>query len=126
MSARQSSDLPTSFKPSVVRCPTCGQPLVGRDCLVSEIQTAVAEFYGLELAALIGPSKRRHHARPRQIAMYLSREFTRFTIAKIGRIFDRDQSTASHDISRIEWLVEHDDEVRADVWELRRRLAGEG
>jgi hypothetical protein len=122
MSEHKNSISTAAFKTDICICPTCGHPVARRGNLVSEIQVAVAAYFHIPLAGMLGPSRRQQWARPRQVAMYLSREFTTFSIAKIARIFSRDQSTASHNITRIEWLEGFDPRLREDIVALRRLI----
>lgn len=69
---------------------------------VDAIQRAVAEHFGLRLADLVSPSRRRNVARPRQLAMALSKELTNASLPEIGAAFGgRDHTTVLHACTRI-------------------------
>jgi chromosomal replication initiation ATPase DnaA len=124
MSAHENNVSMAAFKPEICICPTCGHPVARRGNLVSEIQVAVADYFDIPLAGMLGPSRRRNWARPRHVAMYLSRELTKFSIDKIARIFARDPSTVSQTIGRIEWLKGSDPRLRWDIVALRWLIDG--
>ncbi len=64
---------------------------------VREIQDAVCTFFDLTHDELVSPSKAARLARPRQVAMYLSRELTDQTLPTIGQHFGgRNHATVLH------------------------------
>ncbi|MEM9708745.1 MAG: chromosomal replication initiator protein DnaA [Pseudomonadota bacterium] len=93
-----------------------------RKITVEEIQRKVAEHYNIRLSDLIGPRRMRSLARPRQVAMYLAKQFTTRSLPEIGRRFGgRDHTTIMHGVRRIEELKTQDSQL-ADDLELLRRL----
>jgi chromosomal replication initiator protein len=95
-----------------------------RDLNTRQIQAIVAKFYHLKTEDMYGPRRLRWIARPRQIAMYLTRELTGHSLPRIGREFRRDHSTVHHGIHLVEELCRSDPETLAAVDALYRRLAG--
>ena len=94
-----------------------------RKVTVEEIQRKVAEHYHIRLSDMIGPKRMRSYARPRQIAMYLSKVLTSRSLPEIGRRFGgRDHTTVMHGVKRIEVLQNEDNQVAEDVEMLRRAL----
>ncbi len=94
-----------------------------RKVTVEEIQRKVAEHYGIRLSDLIGPKRLRAIARPRQVAMKLSKDLTTRSYPDIGRRFGgRDHSTVMHAVKRVEELVAADQQVAEDVDLLRKAL----
>ena len=94
-----------------------------RKVTVEEIQRKVAEHYHIRLSDMIGPRRVRTYARPRQIAMYLSKILTNRSLPEIGRRFGgRDHTTVMHGVKRIEDLQVIDGQVAEDVEMLRRSL----
>jgi chromosomal replication initiator protein len=95
--------------------------------LVSKIQHAVASHFGIPVQEMW--SERRAHsvARPRQIAMYLARELTGYSLPRIGRLFGyRDHTTVMHACRVIAVLCERDSDVSEVVDELRAVLDRRG
>ncbi len=90
---------------------------------VSVIVKRVAAAFGLSEPALLGPSRLRSVLRPRQVAMYLSRELTGLSRARIGAAFDgRDHTTVLHACRKIEAEMGRDPELAKRVSELRAGL----
>lgn len=94
-----------------------------RKVTIEEIQRKVAEHYNIRLSDLIGPKRFRALARPRQVAMYLSKHLTTRSLPEIGRRFgNRDHTTVMHGVRRIEELKATDSQIAEDLELLRRAL----
>jgi chromosomal replication initiator protein len=94
-----------------------------RKITVEEIQRKVAEHYNIRLSDMIGPKRVRTYARPRQVAMYLSKQLTSRSLPEIGRRFGgRDHTTVIHGVRRIEELKQQDGQIAEDLELLRRAL----
>ena len=82
---------------------------------IDEIQTQVAEHYRIRKAEMTSARRAREVARPRQVAMYLSKQLTPKSLPDIGRRFGgRDHTTVIHAVRQIEKL-------RAERCRARRR-----
>ncbi|HAD24487.1 MAG TPA: chromosomal replication initiator protein DnaA [Alphaproteobacteria bacterium] len=94
-----------------------------RQVTIDEIQRKTAEYYSMRLSDLLSPRRSRNIARPRQIAMYLSKQLTSRSLPEIGRKFGgRDHTTVIHAVRRIEELRGSDPGVDNDVENLQRLL----
>ena len=94
-----------------------------RKITVEEIQRKVSEHYNIRLSDMIGPKRLRTYARPRQIAMFLSKQLTSRSLPEIGRRFGgRDHTTVMHGVKRIEELRSQDGQIAEDLEMLRRAL----
>ncbi|MFV0334664.1 MAG: chromosomal replication initiator protein DnaA [Tropicimonas sp.] len=94
-----------------------------RKVTVEEIQRKVAEHYNMRMSDMIGPKRHRTIARPRQMAMYLSKHLTSRSLPEIGRRFGgRDHTTVMHAVRRIEELKAVDNQIAEDLEMLRRML----
>ena len=94
-----------------------------RKVTIEEIQRKVAEHYNVRLSDLIGPKRMRTIARPRQVAMYLSKQLTLRSLPEIGRRFGgRDHTTIMHGVRKIEELMAMDSQLADDLQLLRRQL----
>lgn len=94
-----------------------------RKVTVEEIQRKVAEHYNMRLSDMIGPKRQRTIARPRQMAMYLSKQLTSRSLPEIGRRFGgRDHTTVMHAVKKVEELRAVDNQVAEDLEMLRRML----
>jgi chromosomal replication initiator protein len=94
-----------------------------RKITIEEIQRRVSEHYNIRLSDMIGPKRLRSYARPRQVAMYLSKHLTSRSLPEIGRRFGgRDHTTVMHGVRRIEELKVQDGQIAEDLEMLRRAL----
>jgi chromosomal replication initiator protein len=91
---------------------------------IEDIQRKTAEFYKLDLRDLHSKERSRRVARPRQVAMYLSRELTMRSLPEIGRRFgDRDHTTVLHACRRIAELCSTDAALKQEVEFLKQVLS---
>ena len=96
-----------------------------RRVTIEEIQRRVAEHFNIKLADMHSERRARAVARPRQVAMYLSKQLTTRSLPEIGRKFgDRDHTTVMHAVRKIEELCSVDAGFCEDVELLRRMLEG--
>ncbi len=94
-----------------------------RKITIEEIQRRVSEHYNIRLSDLIGPKRTRNFARPRQVAMWLSKHMTNRSLPEIGRRFGkRDHTTVMHGVRKIEELRATDSQIADDLEMLRRTL----
>ncbi|HEY5048676.1 MAG TPA: chromosomal replication initiator protein DnaA [Rhizomicrobium sp.] len=88
----------------------------GRKVSIEDIQRKAAEFYKLDLRDFVSKQRSRRVARPRQIAMYLSRQLTERSLPEIGRRFgNRDHTTVLHACRTIQALCELDPVFKQEV-----------
>ncbi len=96
-----------------------------RKVTIDEIQRTVAEYYNLRLSEMLSKRRSRVIARPRQVAMFLSKQLTSRSLPEIGRRFGgRDHTTVMHAVRKIEDLVKADSTLDEDITRLTRLLAG--
>ncbi|HEX4303880.1 MAG TPA: chromosomal replication initiator protein DnaA [Rhizomicrobium sp.] len=96
----------------------------GAKTSIEDIQRKTAEFYKLDVRDFHSPQRARRVARPRQVAMYLSRKLTTRSLPEIGRRFGgRDHTTVLHACRRIEALCEEDPLFKQEVDFLSQMLA---
>lgn len=90
---------------------------------VEDIQKKVAERYNIKVSDMSSSRRLRMVARPRQIAMYLSKTLTPRSLADIGKKFgNKDHTTVMHAIKKIEELTKQDVEFQEEVNLLMRIL----
>lgn len=81
----------------------------GQRLTVDKIQRAVCEEFGLTLNDMVSKRRARAIARPRQVAMYLSKKLTKRSLPDIGRRFGgRDHTTVMHAVKRVDSLRAED------------------
>ncbi len=94
-----------------------------RRVTVEEIQKQVAGHYNIRLNDMYSARRARAVARPRQVAMYLSKKLTPRSLPEIGRKFGgRDHTTVMHAVKRVEELRAIDRQFAEDLDLLRRML----
>jgi chromosomal replication initiator protein len=92
---------------------------------IDEIQTRVADHYCIRKAEMVSARRAREVARPRQVAMYLSKQLTPKSLPDIGRRFGgRDHTTVIHAVRQIEKLRASDPDIDAAIRLLTRQLEG--
>ena len=90
-----------------------------REIPIELIQHEVCRYFGVSKADLIGQSRTKGFAYPRQVAMYLSRELTDESLPKIGKAFGgRDHSTVMHATAKISKLINSDRDAFNQIHEL--------
>jgi chromosomal replication initiator protein len=95
---------------------------VGPDEVVSQ----VAGAFGVSVQNLVGPDRRQEVVLPRQIAMYLMREETNYSLPKIGETFGgRDHTTVMYACQKVADLLERDDKLRRQVVNIREQIFGQ-
>ncbi|WP_293266953.1 chromosomal replication initiator protein DnaA [Neptunomonas sp.] len=90
---------------------------------IDNIQRVVAEYYKIKISDLLSKRRSRSVARPRQVAMSLSKELTNHSLPEIGNAFGgRDHTTVLHACRKIKELRESDPDIREDYQNLLRHL----
>ena len=90
---------------------------------IENIQSFVASHYKINLNEMLSPRRSRSLARPRQIAMYLSKKYTTKSLPEIGRRFcGRDHTTVIHAVKTIEKFIENDQDLKQNVDTIKRQF----
>ena len=90
---------------------------------IDNIQRTVAEYYKIKVADILSKRRSRSVARPRQIAMALSKELTSHSLPEIGDAYGgRDHTTVLHACRKVKELTGTDSEIRDDYKNLLRSL----
>ncbi|MGM0899448.1 MAG: chromosomal replication initiator protein DnaA [Bacillota bacterium] len=90
---------------------------------ILDIQNAVGEQFNVKLDDFKTKRRTKDIAYPRQIAMYLAREMTDFSLPKIGEEFGgRDHTTVIHAHEKINTLLKENQQLQQDVKEIRSAL----
>jgi chromosomal replication initiator protein len=97
----------------------------GRNRMITmqDIQQRVGEFYGMKLEDFKARKRTKAVAFPRQIAMYLSRELTDYSLPKIGEAFGgRDHTTVIHAHDKISQQLKVDQELYKIINTLTEKI----
>jgi chromosomal replication initiator protein len=90
---------------------------------VEDIQKTVVSYYNISMHDFMSSRRSRSVARPRQVAMYLSKKMTTKSLPDIGRRFSgRDHTTVIHAIKKIEELMIQDKNFENEVKDLNNKL----
>ena len=96
-----------------------------RAVTVTEIKTLVSELFLVPRDELNSSCRTAKISRARQVAMSLTREFTKMSLPAIADAFGRrDHTTVLHAIKTIETKTKEDPELARMLAEARTRLAG--
>ena len=90
---------------------------------VEVIQNTVASYFNLSVQEMLSARRSRSLARPRQIAMYLVKQYTTNSLPDIGRKFsNRDHTTVIHAVKKIDELIKKDSEIKQNIIEIKKKL----
>ena len=89
---------------------------------IDVIKKLVCKYYGISLPEIVSRSRKQGIVRPRQMAMFLSRQYTDAPLQEIGRCFNRYHATALHAINAIEKKLKHNTAVQKQVHFFRHKL----
>lgn len=88
-----------------------------------QIVSTVAKAFGITKEQLFGRGRTRKIALPRQIAMYLMREEANASLPQIGETLGgRDHTTVMYACAKVADLIERDDLLRRQVFQIRDQL----
>ncbi|RBW69151.1 chromosomal replication initiator protein DnaA [Bacillus taeanensis] len=111
LAAEALKDIIPSSKPKVITIPN--------------IQAVVGEKFNVKIEDFPAKKRTKSVAFPRQIAMYLSRELTDYSLPKIGEEFGgRDHTTVIHAHEKISKLINSDPELKQQINEVVEEVKG--
>ena len=91
---------------------------------IDNIQRSVAEYYKIKMADMLSKRRNRSVARPRQVAMCLSKELTNHSLPEIGDAFGgRDHTTVMHACKQVKKLRGNSIDIQEDYNNLLRSLS---
>ena len=94
-----------------------------RKVTLDQIIKTTCDYYNIRQADITGTSRARAVARPRQMAMYLSKTLTSRSYPEIARkLGGRDHTTVLYGVRKIEELMAVDSQIAEDAELLRRML----
>lgn len=92
---------------------------------VEHVFEAVCKYYNLTPDDLIGASRKKTIAYPRQMAMYLARTETNASLPQIGeKLGNRDHTTVLYGYEKIATLIDADATIRRDCMEIKSSMYG--
>lgn len=94
-----------------------------RQINIQVIQSEVCRYFNVSKGDLVGNKRAQSIVYPRQIAMYLSRELTDYSLPKIGHEFGgRDHTTVIHANMKVRNLINEQRQVYDQIQELTNRI----
>ena len=94
-----------------------------RQVSVENIQKTAAEYYNIKMSDILSKRRSRSVARPRQMAMFLAKELTNYSLPEIGESFGgRDHTTVIHACKKINELRSFNLDIEEDYRKLLRVL----
>ncbi|UWQ17742.1 chromosomal replication initiator protein DnaA [Jannaschia sp. M317] len=94
-----------------------------RKLTIDEIMKKTCEHYNLRMSDMTSSRRSRSVARPRQMAMYLSKKLTPRSYPEIGRKFGgKDHTTVLYAVRKIEELIAAEPQIAEDAELLQRKL----
>ena len=91
---------------------------------IDNIQRSVAEYYKIKMSDMLSKRRNRSVARPRQVAMCLSKELTNHSLPEIGDAFGgRDHTTVMHACKQVKKLRGSSIDIQEDYNNLLRSLS---
>jgi chromosomal replication initiator protein len=96
-----------------------------RSVSLEMIQKTVSDYFRIKLSELVAGGRHRAIARPRQMAMYLCKQWTSKSLSEIGdRFGGKDHTTVMHAIRKVEELMSDRGEFYDDIRRIEQRLQG--
>ncbi|MBI3398296.1 MAG: chromosomal replication initiator protein DnaA, partial [Deltaproteobacteria bacterium] len=90
---------------------------------MTQIQKVVATFFNIPMAELKSKRRLQKLVLPRQIAMYLSREYCKASFPEIGTAFgNKDHSTVIHAFNKVKTIIEKDHEQKKNIVSIKNML----
>ncbi len=90
---------------------------------IDEIMKKTCDHYNLRMSDMTSARRSRSVARPRQMAMYLSKKLTPRSYPEIGRKFGgKDHTTVLYAVRKIEALIAAEPQIAEDAELLQRKL----
>lgn len=90
---------------------------------IDYIQKIVCDYFNMPIDSLQSRTRKREVVQARQIAMYLSKNFTKSSLASIGsQIGSKDHATVLHACKTVVNLLDTDRQFKTDLEEIERRL----
>lgn len=84
---------------------------------------AVSKYYQIGKRALLGDSRARPIARPRQVLMYLLRTHLGIPLEEVGRLVgNRDHTTVMHAVEKITQLASANVQISEDISRIKNAL----
>jgi chromosomal replication initiator protein len=96
---------------------------VKRDISIDEIKKTVCEFFEMSHEQLLSNTRKREIVQARQIAMFLSKNYTKYSAVQIGaQIGGKDHTTVLHACKTVQNLMDTDKIFKRTMQNLEKKL----
>ena len=89
---------------------------------IDKIMEIVANYYDLTVLDIRGNKRPKSIAIARQIAMYLSTQYTRLSTTQIGKYFNKEHATILHAAKTIKKRMDIDKKLKSEVINIENRI----
>ena len=90
---------------------------------IENIKKTVCDYFKINVSEMLSQRRSRYLVRPRQIAMYLTKNLTSKSLPDIGREFaGRDHTTVIHSVKTIDKLRGRDEEMSKAIEKLKNKI----
>ncbi len=89
---------------------------------IDKIMEIVAVYYDLTVLDIRGKKRTQSIAIARQIAMYLSTQYTRLSTTQIGKYFNKEHATIIHAATKIKKSMEEDKKLKSEIINIENRI----
>ena len=89
---------------------------------IDKIMEIVANYYDLTVPDIRGKKRTQSTAIARQIAMYLSTQYTRLSTTQIGKYFNKEHGTIIHAAKKIKKRIDEDKKLKSEVINIENRI----
>ena len=90
---------------------------------IENIKKTVCDYFKINVSEMLSQRRSRYLVRPRQIAMYLTKNLTSKSLPDIGREFSgRDHTTVIHSVKTIDKLRGRDEEMSKAIEKLKNKI----
>jgi len=99
------------------------QSTQNKEISIDEIQRIVSEYLGISVEDMKSKNRKKEMVLARQIAMFLCKNYTDFSLKSIGYHFgSRDHSTVIHAITCIEDYLKERKEIKIYIDDIKKKL----
>ncbi len=99
-------------------------PLV-KKASVTDVLRLIASYYGIKINDLRGERRKKEFVFPRQVSMWFLHKELELTLEQTGKeLGGRDHTTVIHGCDKINWLLQHEEEIKKEVLGIKQRLSG--
>ena len=85
---------------------------------IEEIQAVVAKKYSVTITQILSAERTQSIVTPRQLAMYIARQFTTKSLPEIAKLFEKTHATIIHGVKNIEKRLDVESDLKATLAEI--------